>query len=80
LLEGLAQGGVIVAELVEIPTWVVLRPELVGEAICEVLKSGEARVPIDGFGHKCAQIMDFAQFPTAAEEISLEEPLSCLLE
>jgi hypothetical protein len=42
--ERLTQGGIIMADFVEISTGIVLSPELIGEAVRKILKFGKARV------------------------------------
>lgn len=76
----MTQGWIIVTYFVEISAGVVLSPELVGKIVGEILKIRELRVKIHGLGHKGTQIMDFAEFPSALNEVGLEKSLGRLLQ
>lgn len=77
--EGLSQGWVIASYFIEVAAWVVLRPELIGEAICEVFKSGETRIDLNGFGYQSSQVVDFSEFPALGNEVGFQKPLSRFL-
>lgn len=77
--EGLSQGWVIVSDFIEVAAWVVLRPELIGEAICEVFESGETRIDLNGFGYQSSQVVDFSEFPALSNQVGFQKPLGRFL-
>ena len=77
--EGFSQRWVIVTDFIEVAAWVVLRPELIGEAICEVFKSGETRIDLNGFGYQSSQVVDFSEFPALGNQVALQKPLGRFL-
>lgn len=77
--EGLSQRWVIVTDFIEVAAWVVLCPELIGEAICEVFKSGETRIDLNGFGYQSSQVVDFSEFPSLGNQVGFQKPLGRFL-
>lgn len=79
IAEGLSQSWVIVSDFIEVAAWVVLRPELIGEAICEVFKSGETWIDLNGFGYQSSQVVDFSEFPAVGNQVGFQKPLGRFL-
>ena len=77
--EALSQRWVIVTDFIEVAAWVVLCPELICQAICEVFKSGETWIDLNGFGYQSSQGVDFSEFPAVGNHVGFQKPLGRFL-
>lgn len=78
--EGAAQDGVVVPHFREITAWVMLCPELIGQAVREVFERGESSIKIHCLGNERTQIVDSAQLPTTGNQVCFQKPLGSLLQ
>ena len=74
--QGFAKNGVVLSDLIEVASGIVLFPELFGQRLSCFRKLSELWVERAGLCQESAQVVGFDQLPSVMDQIGFEKTLS----